>query len=107
MDEHEVGGPVGEGLQTATDRFLARPATGNGRQELAGRCLETRNSVLEPRPIVRVDDRQDAVDERRRQELLERMNDDRFACQSSVLLRNLAADPRASAGGDDDGGNRH
>jgi hypothetical protein len=23
------------------------------------------------------------------------------------LLRNLAADPRASAGGDDDGGNRH
>ena len=107
VDEHEVGGPVGEGLQTATDRFLARSPTGNRRQELAGRCLETRNGVLEPRPIVRVDDRQDAVDERRRQELLERMNDDRFACQSSVLLRNLAADPRASAGGDDDGGNRH
>ena len=107
VDEHEVGGPVGEGLQTATDRFLARPATGNGRQELAGRRLETRNGVLEPRPIVRVDDWQDAVDERRREELLQRMNDDRFACQSSVLLRNLAADPRASAGGDDDGGNRH
>ena len=81
------GGSVGQRLEAATDRFLARRATGNGRAELARpRSGEPGSASCEARPVVRVDDRQDgsrrsAMVEQR----LQRMCDDRLARQQLCI----------------------
>ena len=105
VDQHQVGGRLGQTFEAVPHRFLPRRAAGDRRQQRTGlRLFAPLHRVVVERPVGGVDHDTHAVDARVRRETPDAVTQHRAPRELAVLLGQRPADPVAAPGGDDQGG---